>query len=306
MGHGKRTDPRNNDVLHQGYNRLNEMFRRGCGTSKHQDKISGRGYDGKIYSLSTFKSYSYKWKDFCNDAKKHGVRLRDMEEAKDYVLPYLEQLKKRPGKPKGTMMSAYSIRLYFAAVAKVFGLTARDYQLPRRYRKDIKRSRRTTVTDSCFSEEKNMGLVVFCSCTGLRNKKELQALRGRDLVEREDGSFEIHVCRGKGGLERWVPVVGSPEEIQCVVARMRSVGPEELVWPHVHSAADVHLYRRVYARRVYEKHARPLEQLQRKEKYFCRKDMRGIVFDRAALYETTKTLGHKRLGVVVGNYLDKK
>jgi len=42
----------------------------------------------------------------------------------------------------------------------------------------------------------------------------------------------------------------------------------------VPSHMDVHSYRREYARAFYELKAQPLEDLDRKEKYYCRKDKR--------------------------------
>ena len=43
-----------------------------------------------------------------------------------------------------------------------------------------------------------------------------------------------------------------------------------------------------------------------KEKYYCRGDRKGEVFDRAAMRITSNALGHGRIGVIAGHYLKEK
>lgn len=301
---GKRADT--HDVLHQGYNEINSMYARGKGTSKHADKHSGRGFDGKIYSQETRKDYARKWQYFCDSMKAAGYtvdghRPRTLKEAAGFMPQYLEELKTRPGKKPGSTMSAWSIRSYFSSAAKVLGISAKDYQLPERRREDITRSRAPAARDAHFSEARNADLVSFASCTGLRNKKELQQVRGTDLIERPDGSYAIAVT-GKGGKYRESVVYGSPEEVRAVADRMKAAG-SALVWPHVHTAADIHSYRAEYASRMYNAIARDPATLPPRERYCCRGDMAGQWFDRAALMEVSKELGHARCNVVVSHYL---
>ena len=75
------------------------------------------------------------------------------------------------------------------------------------------------------------------------------------------------------------------------------------VWVKVPQNADIHSYRADYASRIYLKYARPIEELPRKERYICRKDKRGVVYDRAAMLEASRALGHNRISVVGEHYL---
>ena len=51
--------------------------------------------------------------------------------------------------------------------------------------------------------------------------------------------------------------------------------------------------------------ARPLDTLARKEKYFCKRDRRGVVYDRRAMLQVSRQLGHNRISVIVGHYWDE-
>ena len=75
------------------------------------------------------------------------------------------------------------------------------------------------------------------------------------------------------------------------------------VWETVPANADIHSYRAEYATAIYLSYARPLDQLTQKEKYYCRNDKKGIVYDRAAMLEASKALGHNRISVVGEHYL---
>ena len=301
---GKRSDT--HDVYHQGLNKLAEMKRAGIGTSKHADKHSGRGYDGKIYSDGTGDDYGRKWGYFCESMKAAGYKVnghapRTLEEAAGYMPQYIEELKSRPGNQAGTTMSAWSIRNYFAAAGKVLGLSAKDYELPARHTSEIRRSRGDAIRDAHFSESRNGELVTFASCTGLRNAKELQQICGTDLIERQDGSYAIHV-QGKGGRVRESTIYGSPAEVKTVVDRMKAAG-DGRVWSHVHSGADIHSYRAGYASRMYDAIARDPATIPASERYCCRGDNAGVWYDKVALMAVSEELGHSRCNVVVQHYL---
>lgn len=75
------------------------------------------------------------------------------------------------------------------------------------------------------------------------------------------------------------------------------------VFEHIHSAFDEHYYRSLYACRCYKSKARDVEGLETKEKYICRKDKAGVVYDRKAMLYASKQLGHNRIDVVSTNYL---
>ena len=304
MSHYKRNDPRSNNLFHQGYNSLEADFARGKGTSKHMDKLSKTGFKGKIYTDSTLNSYIRHWRDFCDDLKSQGIKCKTLQEAAAYVPGYIERLEQRPGKAPGSTSSAWTVRARFSGVAKVLGLSAKDYNLPARHRSDITRSRDDAprAGDRHFSTKNNADLIEFCSCCGLRNDKELAVLRGSDLIERGEGSFAIHVRQGKGGKERTVTLYGSDAEISRAVSRMRDAG-DGLVWPKIHSNADIHGYRATYAQRVYAAHARPIEEIPKKDRYNSRGDKKGTVYDKQAMEIASRELGHNRINVIAEHYL---
>lgn len=286
-------------ILRQGRELLEAMYQRGKGTSKHEDKHSGRGYDGKIYSSSTLREYRRKWNYYCRAMRASGYKAnghtpRTLEEAAGYMPQYLRDLQERG-------LSAWSVRGYFSAPAKVMGMTARDYDLPGRKRQDIKRSRQPAERDRHFSQSRNRDLIEFATCTGLRKEKELKEVRGTDLIRRKDGKYAIAVT-GKGGRYRESVIYGTDEEVRHVVERMRRAGSGK-VWEHIHSAADIHACRAEYASRMYDAIARDPYDLPRSERYCCRGDMAGQWFDRSALMRVSQELGHSRCNVVVNHYL---
>ena len=158
-----------------------------------------------------------------------------------------------------------------------------------RQRVDITRSLNAVKRDRHFSESNHAELVTFCRATGLR-RAELKALRGTALYQDNSGYY-LHITSGsKGGRERYAPIIGDKE---LMIRLCRQAGTEK-VFEKIPSGADIHSYRRDYATAVYQQHARPLEQLNAKEKYYCRGDDADCVqcagawedwSDRRALFE---------------------
>ena len=97
--------------------------------------------------------------------------------------------------------------------------------------------------------------------------------------------------------------MGTPDQQRAIAARFEATGDDSKVWGKVHSAADVHSWRADYATAIYNVHARDLSTLSRSEKYYCRGDLKGQVYDRAALLEASIALGHNRISVVAEHYL---
>ena len=181
------------------------------------------------------------------------------------------------------------------AMGKLYGISPDDenyFKPPKRNREDIKRSRGDRVRDRHFSKTNNDELIKFCRGTGLR-RKELQELRGKDLVSREQIEAEIsqlesvpveqrapsvtkrlemlqdarmfpegwfiHVRNGKGGRERLSPIIGKNAE--QIIERIAGTPAEEKVWQHVHNSADIHGYRGDYATAIYKAHAREIKDI---------------------------------------------
>ena len=277
--------------------------------AKRQLSDNGRRLsDDKIFSWNTYRAYMQHANYFARWIEKNHPECRTLEAARPYVNDWIRERINQG-------MSAYTIKLETAALAKVYGCSTKDFiQTPERIRSKIVRSRGEKARDAHFSAEKNAEIITFCRCTGLR-RHELAKLRGNQLIRNDDGTYSLSVISGKGGRDRIAPVIGTPEEIKTVVARMEAAGSDK-VWPKIHNAMDVHSFRAEYAMRIYQKYARPIETIRRQRMqdpdhhggtvsavYICRGDFAGREYDRAALLEASRALGHNRVNVVAEHYL---
>lgn len=276
------------------------------GNSKQQAKINGT-YRDHIYSWGTYRTYLQQCCQFVRwckqQARQDGSRQpRSLEDCRQYVVRYIHHLQQQE-------YSAYTQKLVLSALCKLYDeypTENRPFGLPdqqqTRHRADITRSRNATERDKHFSEEKNADIVTFCKCSGLR-RAELTQIRGIDL---DINTNTLMVYRGtKGGRVRIVPLCGSGEEIETV-RRLATAAENDKVFEHIPSAMDVHHYRSVYCQRIYDQYARPLDKIPAADRYYCRSDKKGTVYDRKAMLQASKTLGHNRISVIAGHYLQHK
>lgn len=282
MGH------KNNNIYNETIEKLKSM--QAFGQSKHQDKKDGNTQD-KIYSYSTFKTYKEKCMDFIKMARRE-YKCKTLDEAKQYVGTFLQ------GKiEKG--YSVWTIKLYASALGKLYQVPANSFiELPMRHRSDIVRSRRdNTVRSKHFSETKNKVLVDFCRSTGLR-RSELESLKRKDCYE-QDGKWYVYVESGKGGKSRNVECLDLP---QACIDKIKSTKYEDRIFGKVSSAMDVHKLRAEFANAWYNKIARPIEDIPRSERYYCRGSMKGRVLDKMAMERVSNLLGHSRICVYAYSY----
>ena len=220
--------------------------------------------------------------------KENHPECTTLKKAKKYVNEWLQHRVDQG-------LSAWTIQAEAKAMGKLYGITPEDqdyFTPPKRNRQDIKRSRGDRVRDQHFSKTNNDELIKFCRGTGLR-RKELQELRGKDLVPRAQIEAEIselqkipeeqrapsvakrlemlqdarlfpeewfiHVRNGKGGRERLSPIIG--KNAGQIIERMTDTPSEEKVWQHIHNCADIHGYRAEYATAIYKAHARAIEEI---------------------------------------------
>ena len=154
----------------------------------------------------------------------------------------------------------------------------------------------------------------------LKNKKELTDEEQRLLTVLEEAlsvfpdqsDFLLHK-QDKGGKWRFAPIVGNGQN--RVIERMMNTPPDELVWQHVHNAADIHHMRSLYCQQVYRLYARDIsdipydkyhpgtKKMYQSQVYHCRNDEFGRKLDRLALYKASKALGHNRIDVIPNSYL---
>ena len=260
------------------------------GDSKYLAKCSGCSY-AHIYSWNTYRAYLKHACYFVNWCKKtYGCKT--VADCQPHVADWMQTRRD---------LSAYTQKLDLSALAKLYQCKTEDFNVttPSRKRADIRRSRGPVKRDAHFNEDLHKELVSFCRSTGLR-RAELKALRGTALYQDEHGQFFLHVTSGtKGGKDRYAPIVGDVE----LVRRLCTDAGIEKVFATIPSAADIHSYRADYAKRIYLKNARPLSELNKKEIYFCRRDRKGVLLDKAAMRIASNALGHNRISVIAGHYL---
>jgi hypothetical protein len=126
----------------------------------------------------------------------------------------------------------------------------------------------------------------------------MKSLRGNQLVYDEDTKSYFLDVVGKGGRRRLAPVL-SDEAVQ------RVKNADGLVWDKIPNGADIHAYRADYCKSVYNKHARPINELEKKERYCCRSDLKGVWYDKKAMTVASSALGHNRISVIAAHYIRK-
>lgn len=274
-------------------NSLYQKYNQGYGHPKDKGIHNETPY---IHSHNTYKTYLSQCNHFCDWC--YSNEIRTPEAAKDAVKDYIRHLE-ASGKSPWTVYTAIS------AIAKAFGCSTTVFGVkpPKRERASVTRSRYAAVRDRQMSlhKEENKQLIEFCRSTGLR-RRELEQLHGDALKQGTDGNWYVHVTNGKGGKQRDVLMIGSEKQIRAVCDRMQQAG-SNLVFQHVHSKLDVHYYRSLYACDLYRSIARNPEDLPTKEKYICRKDKAGTVYDRQAMSMVSHMLGHNRIDVIANSYL---
>ena len=239
----------------------------------------------KIFSYSSYKTYVKQSTLFCNYIQEKHPSIRNLNGAKRYIAEYIN-----------TFDSAWTQATKLAALAKVYGVTSTDLMvLPKRKREDIYKNRFATTREETISYGNNKETIDFCLHTGLR-RFELEHIKGRDYFEDNNNSY-IKV-KGKGGKIRDV-IITDPAIIQL----LKSTPKDCLVFGKVNSHLPIHKYRAQYATNLYKSLARPIEQVPMNERYYCRLDRAGDVFDKKAMAVVSKNLGHNRLSVIAGHYL---
>lgn len=270
---------------------LREKYSKGRGHAKCKGIHNETPY---IHSHKTYITYLAQCNRFSDWLAERGIK--DSSEAFKTIPEYGNFLESQ-GK------SAWTIYTAMSGIAKAYGVSTKSlgYQPPKRERVAIKRSRYSAIRDKHFSAKNNELLIDFGSCTGLR-RHELAALTGNKLAVKSDGTYCIRNVKGKGGKIRDIDIIGSPKEVENIINVMMSAKNGK-VFSHIHSAFDEHYYRSIYAARAYSKKARDLSLLSEKDKYYCRKDRAGKVYDRAAMLYASKQLGHNRIDVIANSYL---
>ena len=285
-----------------------------------------------MFSYRTFETYMKQSCAFANWAKAQ-YKCRTLEAARPYVETYLQN-----GIDRG--LSAYTLSTQRAALCKLYGCKAEAFHitLPHRERQSIERSRNEAARDYGFSKENNADILAFAKATGLR-RHELAAVRPEQIRQNTDGSVTICDVKGKGGKVRDIDVLPGKEESVLKFAGNTAGKP---VFASVPSHMDVHSYRREYANAMYHSYQEKLRKTEGRDfrnlppiwelrpvrnpdgsylkkpdgslvktwqlvssYYRCKKDRRGVVYDKKVMLYVSRQLGHNRISVIAGHYLNR-
>lgn len=277
--------------------RLRDLYEKGHGVSRKEIKDE-KNWSPLIHSHNTYKTYLQHVDKFADWCMNRGVRYSNEVDMKDYVALYLmdEYIDKEK--------SAWTCSTVLQALCKALGFRSTDVpvELPKRERSRIKRSREVVERDRHinFEREDVKTTMAFCRAFGFRNNKELKRLEKSDFYEK-DGKLWCHIESGKGGKSREIEMYATKEE-ETMIRHYLSQQDNALML-YVPSGLDVHSLRGQYVGRVYNTTAREkLADVPPKERYVCRKDKAGDIYDKKALKNATGMVGHNRLCVIPDNY----
>lgn len=274
--------------------RLQAMLKAGMGSKRSEDKAEADTRN-KIYSKATFETYKQQFRHFAEWLDKAHPEAVTLEDARAFVDEYLRHLIELE-------RSAYSISTAKAAIAKIMGVEATQFiSTPPRLRANIKRSREVAERDKHISDKKEEELARFTSATGLR-RKEMTMITAEDLFFK-NGQAYLNIDKGtKGGKSRVAKIVGkTEEETKDIVKWIQS--KEGRLFNKLSSNYDNHYYRATYANRLYNELKRDIDDIPAQERYVMRKERAGEVYDKHAMLQVSRALGHNRISVIAQSYL---
>ena len=294
--------PKNKSLVHQVKEALQQKLR--IGEERHIAKREGVATEG-IYSWGTYNDYRTKCSAFVKRVKtRHNggdsgggnsdnaiSKIRTLDDCRAYVDDYLRHYIENGYSP-------YTQKAIACALAKLYGCSTKDF-IPTqvRRRENITRSRKGKASAK-FSEANNKEFVKFCKAVGLR-RAGIKMLKPEHLhYDEKFGQYFITGLKGKGGR-----ILNNPILSQEAVEHIQNTPAGQKVWNKIPANSAIHSYRADYCRTIYDKHARPITEIPKHERYYCRKDLKGVVYDKRAMAIASRALGHNRISVIAGHYL---
>lgn len=308
---------RRNVLKHQINQRLNELDK--LGQSKSKDKkllIQTKKYTfgdslTGIYSIKTKENYrqvANQFTQFCITEKKENSRSNLDFLIKKYGIEYLKFREEKE-------LSVSTLSRDRAALNKLIISGKKiDYQFQSRSIHSIKRSRSNlNKNNNHFNEILNKDLIALASGTGGR-RSDLAKLKPSHFFEK-DGRLYCNFLRSKGGKNRVVVI--REEYRKNIEDRLSITRCDSFLFERIHSHADIHTYRRDYAKGLYKDILRDSDLKRALESLYGERNEVGIVSEsyktkgednffsglRDDLFIITKSLGHNRLDVAVNHYL---
>lgn len=273
-------------IVREVFDVLHSMAAYGC--SKHEDKKQNGNKPrmDRIYSYSTMKNYLDCAQRFARWARaEHGCRT--LADARRFVPVYLSQRMRSDKSPS-------TLHTDCAALAKLYQCTMKSFgvSLPKRKRADVKQHRQNKEKGH-FSEKKHADLKALGRSVGAR-VSEARRMSPDDVWQTANGLTKVRI-KGKGGKIR---VVTALDDTPLRLAQKAASEGRNRLIEDIPKYTPFHVWRAEFAQALYEKYARDPALLSDSERYVCRAERKGTVYDRRAMRIVSKMLGHNRLSVV--------
>lgn len=263
-----------------------------------------------IHSIRTRQAYEEHCTHFIQYCQQHcgKGKYTSLEKLEPLAKDYLAY-----GEEKG--LSLYTLKAEKSALGKLYGHEI-DYRFQQARTIDkIKRSRETRENqmDKHFSEKRNINLVTVCKGTGGR-REDIGKLTPKDFFYDDKENLWVCFNGSKGGRDRVAPVL--PQYKESIERFLSTKGKDEKLFDKVHSACDIHAYRREYAQSLYNivkedrdkqrEYASMYPSRERKgnDTYYARGDKETRFSGKKNdICIVSQALGHNRLDVTVNHYL---
>ena len=269
-----------------------KAYKYGKGVKRHELKKQGKASKA-ITSNNTYRQYCRNVSIFADWCKANNIK--SMQVAEKEAPRYLQELADI-GKANTTIKS------YKSALGKCFGKEI-DYEVGSCNRADVTNNRGSKESMKHINPDNYRDVLNLIGNCGAR-KSEVAKATYKDKLHgiidikgsKVDGKIYVTI-RGKGGKVRYAEWMGSKEAAQVLYKDWKNARAGEPIYKCPNDLRT-HRSRQKYAKKVYKAYARPISSLSTKQKYICRKEMKGKVYDRYALYKVQKNLGHNDLHCV--------
>lgn len=331
------------------YNLKQELQQMACyGQSKHDDKMKtlrdrklarakGATYQqslsinyskDKIYSFNTMETYQKEVSRFGGWLIENGHKKITLQQAKDYIQPYIDYQISRG-------LSSYSINTSLSAICKATHANIYDYERPQRSIANISRGTGNKIHDE-RNERVAAELLDANRLLGLR-RSELKRLKAKD-IQVHDNYVVVH-SKGKGGKYNQQLFIHDDEK-ERVLALKHGLNDNDYVFSRelFRNDADLHHQRELRAKDLYSRicadmqdnpdkrliYQEIIKEIFRKNHKVLREKLdspyivrgtnrerllslkRDVTYDRTAvLYVSVAVLSHYRSDTTVEHYIGK-
>ena len=152
---------------------------------------------------------------------------------------------------RDVLLESYSpstVHTYVAGVCCGLGICMKDIVRQGTAEDKTKSLGNSPRSQTARNRESNSKIVAFQQVVGGR-RSALGALTGADLVTDESGALCVRFRKDKGGKDQLQRI--APDDSELVKAYFESVGPDELLFPHIDRDLDLHGIRAEHARDAY-------------------------------------------------------